>query len=195
MRNFPFFYLPMKWVDALSHTWGFSRGVVHVCLSLDLAANSGTREDSSVFVPGSVDSPRLAQTAVVQLSSGVVSSARSLSPFPSYRGIFCTPPQQCSCFTPGCCQGGVSRTGILCLCCRLPGSDGTATTSLVYDRKCDIFCTWCTERQTNPISVSIKNLGNFLLFLFEVCNLAASTVRAFETAISSALSPRQIGEA
>ena len=58
---------------------GFPRGVVS--LSLDPAANRGTREDSSVFASGSVDSPKacLAQAAMVQLLSGVFSTARSPS--------------------------------------------------------------------------------------------------------------------
>ena len=113
---------------------GFSRGIVH--LFPDPAANSSTREDSSVFTPDSVDSPRVAQATVVQLR-GVISSTQyfclhvhvylrvSSKFFPSFMGISRTPPPQCSGFTPGRCQGGVSRTGILCSRCRLPGSDGT----------------------------------------------------------------------
>ena len=59
---------------------GFSGGVLH--LFPDPAGNSasGTREDSSDFAPGSVDSSRLAQAAVVQLPSGTVSGAGSPSP-------------------------------------------------------------------------------------------------------------------
>ena len=71
----------------------------------DSAANSGTREDSSVFATGSSISLRMAQAAMVQLPCGVVSSARSLSPpstcFPSCRGTSHTRPSQCTIFTLG----------------------------------------------------------------------------------------------
>ena len=56
------------------------------------------------------------------------------------------------------------------------------STSIVYDRKWDFFCTWCTERQIDPVSFPI---GDFLLF--EGLHLAASTVRVFKAAIFSAL--------
>ena len=65
-------------------------------------------------------------------------------------------------------------------------------TSLVYVKKWDIFCTWCTERRINPVSIPVGDLGDFLLFLCEDLNLAASTVRAYKVAILSALSPKQI---
>ena len=63
--------------------------------------------------------------------------------------------------------------------------------SLVYNRKWDIFCTKCTERHIDPFSVSIGNLGDFLLFLFDDRNLAASAVNMFKAAILYAPSLRQ----
>ena len=59
--------------------------------------------------------------------------------------------------------------------------------SLVYDRKWDIFCTCCAERQIVPVSVTLGNLGDFLLFLFDDRNLAASTVRVFKASILCSL--------
>ena len=63
---------------------------------------------------------------------------------------------------------------------------------MVYDRKWVTFCTWCTERQIDPVSISIGNLGDFLLHLYESQNLAASTLRAYKAVILSALALRQI---
>ena len=60
---------------------GFSRAVAR--LSPDPAAFSGTREDSSVFVPVSSASPGMAQAAVEQLPCGVVSRAS----FPLYHSL------------------------------------------------------------------------------------------------------------
>ena len=62
--------------------------------------------------------------------------------------------------------------------------------SLVYNRKWVTFCTWCIEKQINPASISIGNLGDFLLFLYEDLNLAAPTV--YKAAILSALAMRLI---
>ena len=64
--------------------------------------------------------------------------------------------------------------------------------SHVYDRKWDTFFTWCTERQINPVSISIGNLADFLLFSFKDPYLAASTMHVCKAAILSALSSRQI---
>ena len=76
---------------AIPHV-GFSGGVVR--LSHDSAASSDTREDSSVFTPGSFVSPRMAQAAMVQLPRGAVSSACSPSPpqrFSPHTGEFHSP--------------------------------------------------------------------------------------------------------
>ena len=65
-------------MDAFSHSWEFP-GVLYA-FPPDSTANSGAREDSSNFAPGSFVSPHVAQAAVVQLPCGVVSSPRSPSP-------------------------------------------------------------------------------------------------------------------
>ena len=48
------------------------------------------------------------------------------------------------------------------------------------------------QREIDPVPVTIGNLGDFLLFLFDDRNLAASTIHTFNAAILSVLSPRQI---
>ena len=48
------------------------------------------------------------------------------------------------------------------------------------------------QRQIDPVSISLGDLGDLLLFLFEVLNLAVSTMRVYKAAILSVLVPRQI---
>ena len=112
-------------MDALSHSWDFPW----------------------VFTPGSFVSLRMAQAAMVQLPCGAVSSARS--PSPPRR----VSPHTGELHTPVLHNVQSSRLDIIRDGYRGQGfSDRTAgfltqsvylSTSLVYDKKWD---TWCTER-------------------------------------------------
>ena len=142
---------------AIPHV-GFSGGVVR--LSPHPATCRGPREDLSDFAPGSVAGPRVAQTVVVQLPCGAVSSTCSTSPartIPPPAGEFHLPVVQniqATCLDVvrdrfrG--QGFSARTaGFLVQSLR-------PSTSLVYDRKWDIFCTWCTETQRDKLTLSLS---------------------------------------
>ena len=48
------------------------------------------------------------------------------------------------------------------------------STAQVYDRKWSLYCTWCTERQIGPIHISIGDLGDFFLHLFDRVGLVAT---------------------
>ena len=54
------------------------------------------------------------------------------------------------------------------------------------------MCTWHTETQIIPVSISIGILWDFLLHLYESLYLAASTLCAYKAVILSALTLRQI---
>ena len=169
------------------YTWDFRGGVVRF-------------RPPAVLRKISASSRRLcccmAQDAVVQLPCGVVSSARSISPSSSI------PPSAGEFHSPVVRNVQAIRLDVVrdmfrgkgfstCAAGFLPQSLRPST-SLVYDRKWDISCTWCTERQIDPVSISIWDLGDFLPFLYEDLSLAASTVRTYKAAILSAVSPRQI---
>jgi hypothetical protein len=48
------------------------------------------------------------------------------------------------------------------------------STSIVYDAKWTIFSDWCVGREIDPFKISVQQLANFLVFLFEVKGLAPS---------------------
>ena len=144
------------------------------------AANSGFREDLNNFTPDSVVSPSVAQAAVVQLPHGAVSSTHSPPPPRS------VPPRAEELHAPVIHTIQSSRfdiyrdryqgEGFFERAADFLAQKLQISTSLVYNRKWDTFCTWCTERQIYPISISIDMLGDFLIYLYEDQNLAASTL-------------------
>ena len=148
------------------------------------------------FPPGFFVSPRVVQAAVVQLPCGAVSSAHSpslpqrVSP---HIGELHTPilhnvqSSRLDIF-----RDGYQGEGFSVCAASFLAQSVWLSTSLVYDRKWVTFCIWCTERQIDPVSLSIGNLGDFLIHLYESQNVAASTVRAYKAAILSALAPRRI---
>ena len=65
------------------------------------------------------------------------------------------------------------------------------STAQVYDRKWSIYCTRCAERQIDPIHISVGDLTDFFIYLFDRVVLAASTIPVYKAAILSAHEPRQ----
>jgi hypothetical protein len=58
------------------------------------------------------------------------------------------------------------------------------STNIVYDAKWTIFSDWCVGREIDPFKISVQQLADFLVFLFEVKGLAPSTVKGYRSAIS-----------
>ena len=46
----------------------------------------------------------------------------------------------------------------------------------MYDAKLNIFSDWCVGREIDPFKISVQQLADFLVFLFEVKGLAPSTI-------------------
>ena len=62
------------------------------------------------------------------------------------------------------------------------------STGIVYDAKWSIFCDWCLGKEINPIQVSVQQLADFLLYLFEDKHLSPSTIKGYRSAISRTIS-------
>ena len=110
---------------------------------------------------------------MVQLDIGVVSSACSPTPlkvFPLLQGNLTHPSSIMFNLHAWALLGmGIEDRDSL-------GQSVPPSLCLAYDRKWDTLFTWCTERQIDHVSISLEDLGNFLLLLFEDLKLAASTV-------------------
>ena len=72
-------------------------------------------------------------------------------------------------------------------------SEGTArhlsravrdSTNIVYDAKWTIFCNWCSEKEVDHFQISVQQLADFLIFLFEEKRLSPSTIKGYRSAIS-----------
>ncbi|CAG2244583.1 unnamed protein product [Mytilus edulis] len=62
------------------------------------------------------------------------------------------------------------------------------STGAVYDSKWSIFCTWCLSKQINPLSVTVQQLADFFLYLFEEKGYSPSTIKGYRSAIARTIS-------
>ena len=58
------------------------------------------------------------------------------------------------------------------------------STNVVYDAKWTIFSNWCCGRQINPFQVTVQQLADFLVYLFDTKGLSPSTIKGYRSAIS-----------
>ncbi|VDI72623.1 Hypothetical predicted protein [Mytilus galloprovincialis] len=57
-----------------------------------------------------------------------------------------------------------------------------------YDSKWSIFCTWCLSKQIDPITVTVQQLADFFLHLFEEKGYSPSTIKGYRSAIARTIS-------
>ncbi|CAG2205311.1 unnamed protein product [Mytilus edulis] len=50
------------------------------------------------------------------------------------------------------------------------------------------FCTWCLSKQINPLSVTVQQLADFFLYLFEEKGYSPSTIKGYRSAIARTIS-------
>ena len=58
----------------------------------------------------------------------------------------------------------------------------------VYDSKWRIFSGWCAGQSVDPFQVTIPQLADFFVFLFQVKHLNPRTIKGYRSAISSTIS-------
>ena len=58
------------------------------------------------------------------------------------------------------------------------------STNCVYDAKWKVFSAWCDGRKINPFQITVQQLADFLVYLFEVKGLVPSTIKGYRSAIS-----------
>jgi len=61
------------------------------------------------------------------------------------------------------------------------------STRKVYDCKWKIFADWCDQRQIDPLRISVPELADFFLFLFEEKKLNPRTIYGYRSAITTTL--------
>ena len=136
---------------------GFSGDVAR--LSPNPAAFSGTRESRASLRPFLRRAPAWPRqpwkSSLVELSA-VHAVRLALDMFPLKQGNFTLPSLTLFILHAWTLLGmGIYRTGILGPCCRLTGPFGTAFYCFGLRQKWVIFCTFCTERQIIPVSISV----------------------------------------
>jgi hypothetical protein len=54
--------------------------------------------------------------------------------------------------------------------------------------KWEIFCDWCSGRDIDPVRVTVQQLADFLVYLFEIKQLVPSTIKGYRSAIGRTIS-------
>ncbi|XP_071176215.1 serine-rich adhesin for platelets-like [Mytilus edulis] len=62
------------------------------------------------------------------------------------------------------------------------------STGAVYDSKWSIFCTWCLSKQIDPSTVTVQQLRDFFLHLFEEKGYSPSSIKGYRSAIARTIS-------
>ena len=62
------------------------------------------------------------------------------------------------------------------------------STGIVYEAKWAIFCDWCSGRDIDPVRVTVQQLADFLVYLFEIKRLVPSTIKGYRSAIGRTIS-------
>jgi hypothetical protein len=52
----------------------------------------------------------------------------------------------------------------------------------------EIFCDWCSGRDIDPVRVTVQQLADFLVYLFEIKRLVPSTIKGYRSAIGRTIS-------
>jgi hypothetical protein len=50
------------------------------------------------------------------------------------------------------------------------------------------FCDWCSGRNIDPVRVTVQQLADFLVYLFEIKQLVPSTIKGYRSAIGRIIS-------
>ena len=58
------------------------------------------------------------------------------------------------------------------------------STGAIYDSKWSIFCSWCLQREIDPLRASAQQVADFLVFLFEEKGYSPSTIKGYKSAIT-----------
>ena len=69
-----------------------------------------------------------------------------------------------------------------------PRTSLSLSTGIVYEAKWAIFCDWCSGRDIDPVRVTVQQLADFLVYLFEIKRLVPSTIKGYRSAIGRTIS-------
>jgi hypothetical protein len=58
------------------------------------------------------------------------------------------------------------------------------STGAIYDSKRSIVCSWCLSKQIDPLSITVKKLAEFFLYLFEDKGYTPSTIKGYRSTIA-----------
>ena len=162
-----------------------------VCLPSSLPSQSSrVKTCGSGLSQDDTDRPGLAQHALVLGSDQAVKSdsvQSSLGEIPIDPAIQRSPPQELessksACLAPR--ASSIKRQGFSDEVAARIEAPQRSSTRAVYKSKWPIFVKWCESNQVDFRSPSLKQVADFLLYLFKERHLQPSTIEGYRTAIA-----------
>ena len=167
---------------------------VRLCLSSVPLSSSSVSQDQAIRLQDHSYCTSLAKTSMVSRTSASVLCQASETPFQtrssvSVQGKSGTSKARVSSSS----RLATRREGL-----RQKGFSEGATshisksvrqsTGIVYEAKWAIFCNWCSGRDIDPVRVTVQQLADFLVYLFEIKRLVPSTIKGYRSAIGRTIS-------
>ena len=169
----------------------------NVCLCIPPICDAGARtRESTVGSPMRNDPgrPEMAQSVLVRQTVGT-SSRLAFGPATEGRSAVPTPQPPEASVTPSSvstCLEAVKRSlkerGFSRAAADQIARGRRQSSWAVYDSKWKIFSGWCAGQSVDPFRVTVPQLADFFVFLFQVKRLNPWTIKGYRSAISSTIS-------
>ena len=158
-------------------------------------AGAGTREGTERSpMRDDLNRPQMAQSVLVRQTDGVAGRL-SFGPSPEGRPADPTPqPPQTSVTSSSvpsrleAVQRSLQERGFSQAAAEQISRGRRQSSRAVYDSKWRIFAGWCAEKSVDPFQVTIPQLADFFVYLFQVKRLNPRTIKGYRSAISSTIS-------
>ena len=156
---------------------------------------AGTREGTERSpMRDDLNRPQMAQSVLVRQTDGVAGRL-SFGPSPEGRPADPTPqPPQTSVTSSSvpsrleAVQRSLQERGFSQAAAEQISRGRRQSSRAVYDSKWRIFAGWCAEKSVDPFQVTIPQLADFFVYLFQVKRLNPRTIKGYRSAISSTIS-------
>ena len=158
-------------------------------------AGAGTQEGTErSLMRDDLNRPQMAQSVLVRQTDGVAGRL-SFGPSPEGRPADPTPQPPQTSVTPSsvpsrleAVQRSLQERGFSQAAAEQISRGRRQSSRAVYDSKWRIFAGWCAEKSVDPFQVTIPQLADFFVYLFQVKRLNPRTIKGYRSAISSTIS-------
>ena len=166
-----------------------------LCLCSDGSPSQGDPKNQAVSLPNHSNSPRLARDALVLGPSATLN--RDPTTTPGVNDPTQTVPQVCLPQQPATSQpprlvsrsGQLQEQGFSAEVAERIAAPQRSSTRTIYKSKWALFEKWCRENSVDFSTLSVKQISDFFMYLYQDPNRRPSTIDGYRTTIVDTLGP------